>query len=732
MPTNDRYPEYYAEKIWELIPSHYRHEDGLGDNPGVLRAIVELWAAQAARLRRSHDRLWEDTFIDLCDGWAVPYLADLVGARLVAASNPRGRRVDVAKTIYYRRRKGTVRVLEELIADVTGWEGKVVESFRGMARPRHRLDPAPAPLAGRFSQTPPGGWADLRDVRAAALVGGPFDEHAHTADVRRPRGHDGRWNLPVVQMHLYRLGEHRVTGVTPCVRQDGLSFTFDPSGRDVPLFMPRARRDDWDDWRSAQPWELPAPMSCRLLNHAELVIEEALVQSLESTGMINLAEAALLRARIGVCFRSEVRLREHLTALTPGLVDPPVFDAILRGALVEDCGQRALLPAALAVEPVAGAPVPPERTIGGNADQSYRPPGKDLIVDPERGRFRTLGGELPAPETIRVSYHHGFSGAIGAGTYDRSATVQRCDVQVPATGSGGAILVTDVATDGVSEIADSASYGPISSLRSVVRTVLQARDRCRPYLRLGGDWEIEAAPGREADLVLDGLWIGAAVPSAVVLKGAWRSVVLRHCTLDPGGDDSDGSRIHPVALLVEGQIDELVLDRTIAPLVATRKQGLVDRIAVRDSILHAPVAAVPAIALSPGSVTLERVTVVGGVDVERLSASEALITGTVDVTDTQAGCFRFSAAAPGSRLPRPHASHLIEGAERFFTSRRFGDPGYTQLAAHAPIELTRGAENGSEIGAWNHLMNPIKLDSLAVKVGEYLPFGLVPAFIQQT
>jgi hypothetical protein len=52
-----------------------------------------------AFLRRSQDRLWEDVFIDSCDEWAVPYIGDLVGTRMISALNARGRRVDVAKTV---------------------------------------------------------------------------------------------------------------------------------------------------------------------------------------------------------------------------------------------------------------------------------------------------------------------------------------------------------------------------------------------------------------------------------------------------------------------------------------------------------------------------------------------------------------------------------------------------------------------------------------------------------
>ena len=86
----------------------------------------------------------------------------------------------------------------------------------------------------------------------------------------------------------------------------------------------------------------------------------------------------------------------------------------------------------------------------------------------------------------------------------------------------------------------------------------------------------------------------------------------------------------------------------------------------------------------------------------------------------------------GSRLPKPYRSHVLEPSLHVFTSDVFGQPGYAQLSASAPPELLRGAENGSEIGAWSSLMNPIKLDSLGHKVEEFLPFGLIPVFIPRT
>src|SRR5215813_13030503 len=332
-PARDEFERYYAEKISEWIPAIYKDEDGLGANPGVLRGIVEILARQAATARHSIDRLWEDQFIELCDDWAIPYIGDLVGTRLVHELNRRGRRVDVARTIFYRRRKGTPQVLEILIRDIADWEGVVVESFKRLARARHGLDPEPAELEGIVTRTPPGGWARLTSVRGAALVDGPFDEFAHTPDFRQLRGKLGRYNIPKLNFHLFRLLPFEVDFATRFDLGEG-RFTFDPSGRDISLFRPDQRPDP-ENWRPVSEWEIPAAISCRLLGAASYSITADLLDHLIAIGLSQNAANELARYT-GVVFRSETRLRETIESLTQSVAILALFDAILGGAITED------------------------------------------------------------------------------------------------------------------------------------------------------------------------------------------------------------------------------------------------------------------------------------------------------------------------------------------------------------------------------------------------------------
>jgi hypothetical protein len=734
--ADDNYARYYAEKLWELVPSLHRHEDGVAERPGTLRAFVELIAEQAALLRRSHDRLWDDAFIDLCDDWAVPYIGDLVATRMVSALNLRGRRVDVAKTIYYRRRKGTPRVLEELIADITGWEGKVVESFRFLGRFMHRLD---LPVAERVDPSP--GWADLRSPRIAEMADGPWDPFAHTADVRKSRGKTGRWNIPKVTFHLFRLAAIRLSGVTPRARSGGKTFTFDPSGREIQLFMPRLRDEHyaWDDWQSAMPWQVPAPMGCRVLGHAEYVISKELCAQLLSDGVAPAAVAELEQA-IDARFSSEAALHEWIdnSSNAAALLVPAIYNTIREHAIVAECGKTALWPDAVRVAPDGIIPVARHRMAAANlSDWTLAASDHDLLVDPQRGRFTLLAA--PArPTEVRVAYCYGFGGRIGAGGYDRRSDIDPTpNLLVPAAPPSGGVVDTATfpTTAGkiraVVQVRDSATYNVVGDPSQVERLVLQAANFERPYLRLADDWVITAAANVDAELVLEGIWLGASGAASLVLRGAWSSVIIRHSTLDPGGADVDGNKLEPVRILIQGAVERLEISRSIAPAIATEGSGEIEELVIEDSIIDAQVSGHAAIVHSPGNLHMRRSTVLGAIQADRLDASEILVTELVEITDTQNGCFRFSSAPAASRLPHPYRWVIWDGGP-VFGSTRFGDASYVWLAESAPELLRRGGEDGVEIGAWSTALNAIKQDSLLRKVEEYLPFGLVPAFIRET
>ena len=727
--ANDWFETYYTEKLWALVPEIYRFEDGAG----VLRSVIELLAHEAAILRRSNDRVWEDQYIELCDEWAVPYIGQLVATRMLSDKNLRGRRVDVAKTIYYRRRKGTPRVLEELISDIAGWEGVVVEAFRRLGRARHGLDPFAAPLAGRLTGTMPGGWADLREPVGSELAGGPFEEYFHTPDLRFPRGLDGRYGIPKLAFYLYRLVAYPITGATPYQDPGKLLFTFDPSGRDTALFNLRQRPESWDDWHPALEWELPAPIRCRLLGDAEYLITQAVLDAIAAdptnSTILNAAQTAALTKLFGVPFEDEAILRAVFAGYPDlqGFIVPATthfFSLLLHYAIIA-CGKRQLLPLAISVQ-VAAYPngVPVEQTTAANLTQAPAT-DKALAIDPVRGRFFFTDPTTDVGRAL-TNYYYGFSGPVGAGSYTRAGMSTATPTAVVS--GGGAITAAQLPANGILAIGDDQTYGPIDNPPAIASLTVEAGEQLRPYLRLAADWVFTPQAGGAAVLVLDGLWIGEG---NIVLQGDWSSVTIQYCTLDPGGSTTiSGATLHTVQLQVQGTVDQLCIRNSISgPIVIT---GNVEVLTICDAVVQS-VDATPALQQPTGKTSLDNVTIFGSVNVDHLEASGVAITGVCTVADTQHGCFRFSAAPAGSQVPRPYECLLFTGdSNSWWNSKRFGDADYAQLSDVAPVKLLSGGDEGYEIGAFASLLNPFKQNDLEAKVQEYMPFGLIPIFIHQT
>ena len=66
-----------------------------------------------------------------------------------------------------------------------------------------------------------------------------------------------------------------------------------------------------------------------------------------------------------------------------------------------------------------------------------------------------------------------------------------------------------------------------------------------------------------------------------------------------------------------------------------------------------------------------------------------------------------------------------------FTSTDFGQPGYAQLSLRCAIEITTGADDGSEMGAFSFLQQPQRRANLLAALDEYLRFGLEAGMIEK-
>lgn len=254
---------YTPAQLAALLPRILRLRDAeagaaLGLEPaagGPLQALLAVFAREAQAVDDEISRLYDNSFIETCEAWAVPYLADLLGVRPLPAIAGLSLRPRVANTLGYRRRKGTVAMLEQLARDTTGWPASAVEFFSRLATTQHLNH-----VRAGHHRTP-----DLRRPEPAELAGGPFDPAAHSADLRNIAGGRPRPNIPNLGLFLCRLQAYPVWQASArpaAVSPDG-RYRFDPAGRDLPLF--NTPQSEVEIAHLAEEINLPLPLRRRAL-----------------------------------------------------------------------------------------------------------------------------------------------------------------------------------------------------------------------------------------------------------------------------------------------------------------------------------------------------------------------------------------------------------------------------------------------------------------------------------
>jgi hypothetical protein len=295
-------------------------------------------------------------------------------------------------------------------------------------------------------------------------------------------------------------------------------------------------------------------------------------------------------------------------------------------------------------------------------------------------------------------------------------------------------------------IADSLTYTSapdftIDGSAGPNRLVLRADNRRRPLVRLPlpspgpAVWKLTGTTGadqRGSTLVLDGLFVSGG---ELLLDGNFEQVTVSATTLDPGDRvavAADGRALIPCRLRIKGRVKELVIDRSIVGPVVMEPGALVEALAISDSIVQAVDPAADALAIDTGMATISAATILGSARLHQVEATTTIFHDVVEVADHQHGCVRFSAVPAGSVVPRPYECVTISPGEQLFASRAFGQPSYAQLLASANPGVRRGAEDGSELGAFWREKHPIKERSLLIKYQEYMPIGLAPVLIYVT
>jgi len=624
------------DRLYNLLPALYRISDAEHDEQ--LRMLLELVTAEADALRNGTEQLWNDFFIETCDDWVIPYIGDLVGnlplhdldAKPAAETAeslfkdlagpdlvPAGAiptRADVARTIYYRRRKGTPAMLEELARDVTGWGAHVVEFLSRLDWNQH-LEHL------RFECE---GCPDLHRVDVGERVGGAWDSTMHTVDVRPINEWDGWYAVSNIGFFLWRLVAFPATHVTPrAIGGTTWRLTFSPLGQNTPLLSPGSR----EPGPSGIATELTVPLPIR---------PAAFYEDL-SAASPPLPGADLLTGYYG---------------------DP----SIAAVAVYTQTGPAAYTQ----INDVACMNLERWSTMA-------QPAGSKIFIDPTRGRLVIPAGL--SGQTIVVSYHYGFSAPLGGGEYGRAKwlAVPEGGAAVATITGGGPNLDNAVsgraAGQSIFEIADNATYDLTTAItvHAGESLVIQAADSCRPCIQVPGALQITSS-GAKASLTLGGLLVAGGLD----VTGDLSRLRLLHTTLLPGrsvvqetvGPSGPSITVHHTSAAgrainagLEVQIafsivGALRLPATIAKLWLL--DSIVDGIEKDGDDLDGGAFAVCDDAKKSGPLAhIERSTLLGRSLFRKLElASDSILFGGVDVDERQAGCVRFSYVSPDSKTPQ--------------------------------------------------------------------------------
>ena len=753
-----RAPDY----LYELLPVWHRFRDAERGYP--LRALLRVVNEQVNVLEDDITQLYENWFIETCDDWVVPYLGDLIGYRPVhEAGDPgslatlQGRarnqiltpRREVANTLAYRRRKGTLALLEVLANDVAGWPARAVEYYRLLGWAQHV----------NHVHLHRGGTANLRDGAALDLVDGPFDRLAHIVDVRRPVSHrgTGRYDIPSVGIFVWRLRPYSVTHAPAyCVRNH--CFTVSTLGHDTQLVVKPER--ETEPTHIAEEINVPAPIRRRALEER--------------------VSARPLQTRASASYYGDGK------SLVIHAPDWPVRNA--------------------------PQPVPRDLVVPADlTNWQYRPPLGTLGVDPVLGRIVFPTGQLPR-RGVWVTYHYVFSADMGGGEYSRSLTepIAFALYQVSKDHPGAGVFDTingaleqwrqDQQALGpepageearaewrarkarlqaaVIEILDSAAYSePLAvALEAGESLQIRAANRTRPVLRML-DYMAERLDGftisgkKASRFTIDGLIVTGQGIQVIgpdrndpesFAAGDLCDVTIRHSTLVPGWGlecNCDPQEPNEPSLELLNTSANVVIEHSIiGSIYVTADEVQTDpvEISIYDSIVDATsrsreALGAPNLPLAFARLTVVRSTVIGTVSTHAIALGEnSIFTSHVRVGRRQHGCLRFCFVPSGSRTPRryhcqpdlvvaavdeieppPSADEKmtlrLREAQRVrprFTSRRYGHAAYCQLAEACAREITRGGDDESEMGAFHDLFQPQREANLRARLDEYTPAGM--------
>jgi hypothetical protein len=726
-----------VDRLYELLPFVYRQRDV--DQGYPLRALLRVIAEQVEVVEDDIAQLYENWFVETCQDWVVPYIGALVGYRPVHEAGEPGDprlardrernkiltpRREVANIIGYRRRKGTLALLELLANNVAGWPARPLEFYR-LLNWMQNLN---------FQHLQHGCTASLCNGDALDRIGGAFDELAHTVDVRRTisRRTSGRYNVPSAELFLWRLNAYRVTETIACCVEDvgPHCYSFSVLGNDNPLYT--FAQAESEPTHIAEELNLPSPIRRRAF------------------------EKRILK---------EGRL-DHTEAST-NYYDPTKSLAIW----AKDWPQK-------------GADlIPPDAIVPADLrGWRYHAARDHVAVDPVTGRIVFPAGQLPRQGVV-VTYNYGFSADMGGGEYERRLS-QPAEARIYRVDKKNRIQdalnqwaqASPKPRAAVIELTESGVYTEPLDIQLGADESLQIRaaNKKRPVIRLldylaDRPDAFKVSGGKGSRLTLDGLLItGRGVqisgPEAGDNKPPAQpdmcSVIIRHCTLVPGWglqcDCKPKRSSEPSLILVNTSAHLKIEHSIIGAIEVTADVDSTDPLCVEisDSIWDATSEQQEALSGVDGEMAYTRLKVVRSTIIgqvlshEMVLAENSIFQSHIEVARRQVGCVRFCYVPHGSRTPRRYEcqpdlvvkavdENLTAGEDRnsaeeqeqfrvkpAFNSVRYGTPTYCQLAESCAKEITHGSEDEAEMGAFHDLYQPQRIANLRARLDEYTPAGM--------
>jgi hypothetical protein len=766
------------DRLYQLLPTIYRQRDAEQGWP--LQALLRVITEQVDVVEDDIAQLYENWFIETCQDWVVPYIGDLIGYQPVHEAGEPGdvltveermrnkiliSRRDVANTIFHRRRKGTLSLLEQLANDVAGWPARAVEFYRllGWIQSLNSL---------HFKR---GRTVDVRDGDALDRLEGVFDEFAHTVDVRSIISHrtSGLYNIPEVGLFVWRLKVYSVTKTRARQQEDIADelFTFSILGNDTQLYT------------RAQP-KAEGQLHTNELNFPTPIRRRNFEESLEQDTDIDREERTE--------HHHDVYYGEDKSLFVwTGRYQPPEVSEQPKDAHASHHHHR---PPRTNV--IVWDLVDVSRIVAANlSDWKYRPAGNNIAVDPVLGRIAFAPDQVP-DGGVRVLYHYAFNADIGGGEYNRPL-FQPDKYQLFQVSKQGDIRSlaeamelwedwkdanpsnADHPHNAVIEFIDSGVYEEEEQLSIALeaneKLQIRAANRKRPVIRLSEQHTdrtnalvVEGDTG--SHFTLDGLLIfgrGMHLRRATDLKGEMCAITIRHCTLVPGWDlehDCEPKAAHEVSLLLTNTEAEVTIEHSILGAIAVNDSGVEEDpifISISDSILDATDTERDALSTSDHQKALARLTILrstifGKIQTHSIDLAEnCIFNSLIRVARSQVGCMRFCYVPEGSRTPRRYhcqpdlVKQTIEdddtiidkdekAAEKqreidrvapVFNSVRYGKPDYCQLAASCAEEIQRGADDESEMGVFHDLFQPQRAANLRARLDEFTPAGMEAGII---